>query len=233
MRALTIVLITAVAALWLWFAVAVAPHDSRRPRAVQVVETEAGVTAASLHNNGVLLHRQGRHGDALLYFERAHAFRPLDITYARSHARQQSYIAKRAWVRVLLPLTLLALVAGIVGGVRRVILRRRDRRRLRGLRLRGDNWFRIREKDETAEMKLRFNQDVDGVLGRHPLTIVWSSARHGKHMKSRPPVEAKGRRAVVKLNGERLERLRRFPGEWKGFLYLDGQAVGETTARVG
>ena len=70
-------------------------------------------------------------------------------------------------------------------------------------------------------------------MARHPLTIVWSSARHGKHMKSQPPVEADGRKAVVRLDGKRLERLRSFPGEWKGFLYLDGRPVGEATARVG
>jgi len=76
MRALTIILFTAVATLWIWFVVAVAPLDSRRPRPVQVIETESGVTAASLHNRGVSLRSQGRHGDALLYFERAHASQP-------------------------------------------------------------------------------------------------------------------------------------------------------------
>ena len=233
MRALSIILFTAVATLWIWFVVAVAPLDSRRPRPVQVIETESGVTAASLHNRGVSLHRQGQHGDALLYFERAHSFRPLEATFEQSYARQQSYIAKRAWARVLIPLTLLAIVLMIVMGVRRTVLRRRDRRRLRGLRLRGDNWFRIRAKDKSVDMKLRFNHEVEGVIGRHPLTIVWSSARHGKHMKSQPPVETSGRHALVKLDGERLQRLRRFPGEWKGFLYLDGQSVGEATARVG
>ena len=72
-----------------------------------------------------------------------------------------------------------------------------------------------------------------GLLDRHPLTVVWSSARHGKHMKSRPPLELDGRKAVIRLDGERLERLQRYPGEWKGFFYLDGREVGEAVARVG
>jgi hypothetical protein len=52
-------------------------------------------------------------------------------------------------------------------------------------------------------------------------------------MKSRPPAEAKGRKLRVELEGKRLERLRRFPGEWKGFLYLGKTQVGKAGARVG
>ena len=52
-------------------------------------------------------------------------------------------------------------------------------------------------------------------------------------MKSRPPVEAEGRCCTVKLDRDRLERLRRYPGDWKGFLYLGKTPVGETAARVG
>ena len=51
-------------------------------------------------------------------------------------------------------------------------------------------------------------------------------------MKSRPPVRADGRAVTVKLDQDRLERLRRYPGDWKGFLYLGRTAVGETAARV-
>jgi hypothetical protein len=51
-------------------------------------------------------------------------------------------------------------------------------------------------------------------------------------MKSRPPVEAEGKALKVRLEGERLERLRRYPGEWKGFLYFGRTPVGEAAARV-
>jgi len=233
MRAITIVLITAVAALWVWFAVAVGPQDTRLPRRITTEEPLEGISAVSLHNEGVTLNERGQPGDALLYFERAHNFRPLDNVIAASYERQQAIVAKRAWGRVLAPATLLALVVAFVAGVRGWIVRRRDRLVLRRLRLRGGRWFRIRSGASEAELKFRFNHDIDRVLKRHPLTIVWSSARHGKHMKSRPPVEASGRNAVVRLDGDRLDRLRQYPGEWKGFLYLDGRPVGEATARVG
>ncbi|MGH7163173.1 MAG: hypothetical protein ACREID_06800, partial [Planctomycetota bacterium] len=82
-------------------------------------------------------------------------------------------------------------------------------------------------------MALRFNEPVDRLLARHPLTVVWSSAAHGKHMKSRPPVEGKGAEWNVVLEGDRLERLRRCPGAWRGFLYLGRSPVGEAAARVG
>jgi hypothetical protein len=36
----------------------------------------------------------------------------------------------------------------------------------------------------------------------------------------------------VQLDGERLERLRCYPGEWRGFLYFGRQQVGEAAARV-
>ena len=227
------VLLTAVLALWAWFATQVASRDSRAPRPIAVEEQVDGTTAEGLHNIGVALNRQGIPGDALAYFERAHSFRPLDPVYARSLARQEARLAKRAWIRFLVPVTLLTLLIVAVSFVRRAVGRHRDRRRLRRLRLRGRNSFRIRASDEHAELPLRFNHEVEGLLDRHPLTVVWSSARHGKHMKSRPPVESQGRNAVIRLDGERLNRLRRYPGEWKGFFYLDGRAVGEAVARVG
>ncbi|MHC4955449.1 MAG: hypothetical protein ACYTGZ_16475 [Planctomycetota bacterium] len=233
MRALAIILASAVTALWIWFAISVGPRDSVRPVRVVEVEQEQGVTAASLHNIGVSLNERGQSGDALLYFERAHAFRPMDAQFAKSYERQEAFVAKRAWLRVLVPATLLAILLSGLSGVRGLARRRRDRKRLGRLRLRGDNWFRIRPDEERAALSFRFNHDVQALLARHPLTIVWSSARHGKHMKSQPPVEVAGRRAVVSLEGERLERLRRFPGDWKGFLYLDGTPLGEATARVG
>ena len=79
MRAVAIVLITAVAALWVWFAIAVGPRDSSVPRRIITEESRnavsVGVTAVSLHNTGVALNERGESGDALLYFERAHSFR--------------------------------------------------------------------------------------------------------------------------------------------------------------
>jgi len=108
----------------------------------------------------------------------------------------------------------------------------RDHARLARVRLRGDPWFVIARESDRAELPLRFSEPLGCLIRRHPLTIVWSSARHGKHMKSRPPVDARGNALTVKLEGERLERLRRYPGEWRGFLYLGKTQVGEAAARV-
>lgn len=228
-----LILLTALVVLWGWFVVCVAPRDSRAPRPVPVPENVEGASAQGLHNIGVALNRQGLPADALLYFERAASFRPLEPVYARSVALQKARLAKRAWIRFLVPATVVGLLIVLVSTVRRGVRCHRDRCRLRRLRLRGDNHFRIRPGDESAELPLRFNHEVAGLLDRHPLTVVWSSSRHGKHMKSRPPVVLDGRRARIRLDGERLERLRRYPGEWKGFFYLDGREVGEAVARVG
>ena len=70
-------------------------------------------------------------------------------------------------------------------------------------------------------------------MRRHPLTIVWSSAGHGKHMKSQPPVKVDGDSATVELDEDRLDRLRRYPGDWNGFLYLGRTQVGRAAAKVG
>ena len=227
------VLLTAMLALWGWFATQVAPRNSRAPRPIAVEKQLDGTSAVGLHNIGVALNRQGEPGDALAYFERAQSFRPLEPVYAKSVASQRAHLAKRGWIRFLVPATAVTLLILFVSAVRSIGKRHRDRRRLRKLRLRGESWFRIRSGAKSAELPLRFNADVEDLLDRHPLTVVWSSARHGKHMKSRPPVESSGRKAVIRLEGERLERLRRYPGEWRGFLYLDGREVGEAVARVG
>ncbi|MHC4937528.1 MAG: tetratricopeptide repeat protein [Planctomycetota bacterium] len=227
------ILLTALIALWAWFAIAVAPRASHAPRPVVIEKQVDGVTAETLHNMGVSLNHMGRPGDALAYFERAESFKPLDPVFAKSAALQRSRLEKRAWIRFLVPATVITLLVVLVGSIRSGLRSHRDRRRLRRLRLRGDRWFRIRSGDDHAELPLRFNHEVAGLLDRHPLTVVWSSARHGKHMKSRPPVDLDGRKAVIRLDGERLERLRRYPGEWKGFFYLDGREVGEAIARVG
>ncbi|MEM8884343.1 MAG: hypothetical protein AAGD14_09755 [Planctomycetota bacterium] len=234
MRTLLTISLTMLIALWCWFAFAVAPVPARgaAPQPVMVLDGEQErVTAEALHNEGVALNRAGRPGDALLYFERAVSFRPLNETYRASAQWQRARLERRAWLRFLVPASALTLLLGFVASVRGAFRRHRERRALRGLR--GDGWTRIGRGDDEAELNVRFNEEVEPLLARHPLTVVWSSARHGKHMKSRPPVETMGRKAVIRLEGERLERLQRYPGEWKGFLYLDGHEVGEAVARVG
>jgi hypothetical protein len=101
------------------------------------------------------------------------------------------------------------------------------------LKLRGDPWVRIAPEDKKVELPLRFSEPLNGLIRRHPLTIVWSSARQGKHMRSQPPVAVHGKKCTVKLNEDRIDRLRRHPGDWRGFLYLGKTQVGETAARVG
>jgi len=230
MRALTLILVAAVLGLWGYYLSLVAPLDSAVPVAVAAQGDD--LSAASLNNEGVRLARAGRDADALAYLKRARDFRPLDAVIARNAVRQEARVKKAGWARVLALGTLLAtldlLFAGLWHGVRGA----RDRARLSNLRLAGDPWFLIPREGDRADLSLRFSAPLDGLVRRHPLTIVWSSARHGKHMKSRPPAEAQGCALKVKLEGERLERLRRYPGEWKGFLYFGRTQVGEAAARV-
>lgn len=230
LRVLTMILVPAVLGLWGYFLAAVAPLDSAPPVAVQAQGDE--LSAASLNNEGVRLARAGRNGDALEYLRRARDFRPLDPAIAGNAERQEARVKKAGWARTLglaTAITLLELVlAGLWHGVRRV----RDRARLGKLRLAGDPWFLIPREGDRAELALRFSEPLDGLVARHPLTIVWSSAAHGKHMKSKPPVAACGRGLTVKLEGERLARLRRYPGDWKGFLYFGRTPIGEAAARV-
>ncbi len=223
MRALTWVLVPALLALWGWFALAVAPGDARRPLAI-----EAG-PASELNNAGVMLDRQGRAGDALAHFRRAHDFRPLDPVIGRNVERQRLRVERRGWLRFLVPASAAALVLLLLRALRGIA----DRARLRGLRTRGEGFVRILPGDVRADLPLRFNAPVDGLLSRHPLTVVWSCAGQGKHMKSMPPVDARGDHATIRLDGERVKRLQRHPGEWRAFLYLGKTAVGEAAARVG
>jgi len=232
MRALALILVSAQLGLWTWFAFAVAPEDAARP--VRVPDDGRDEpSAASLNNEGVALDRAGRRGDALAHFERAHDFRPLDATIRTNLERQRARVRERAWLRALVPLAVLVAFFAVAMFVLAAVRRARDARRLRRVRLRGDPWVRIDRDADAAELRLAFSEDVDRLVRRHPLTIVWSSARQGKHMKSRPPVVAEGRSVKVQLDAERVERLRRYPGDWKGFLYLGKTPVGETAARVG
>ncbi|MHC4971816.1 MAG: hypothetical protein ACYTG3_05755 [Planctomycetota bacterium] len=230
MRALNLILISTLGGLWVYFAVEVAPQDATPPVAVQADGEK--LSAATLNNEGVRLDREGRRGDALAYLERAHQFRPRDAVIAGNVEHQRARVAKRGWARVLAGGTLFVIL--FVGATTffRIVRWVRDRARLARIRLRGDPWLRIEKREKAAEMPLRFTEPVGPLLRRHPLTIVWSSAKHGKHMKSRPPVRADGRAVTVRLDHDRLERLRRHPGDWKGFLYLGRTAVGETAARV-
>jgi hypothetical protein len=226
MRALTLILVALVLGLWGYYLVRVAPLDAARPVAVEPDGEE--LSAASLNNDGVRLAREGRDADALAYLRRARDFRPLDPVIARNASLQEARMRKAAWGRALAMGTGFALLVLLAYGVRGA----RDRARLSRVRIKGDPWFVIPRDGDRAELPLRFSEPLGCLVRRHPLTIVWSSARHGKHMKSRPPVEAQGRALTVMLEGERLERLRRYPGEWRGFLYLGRTQVGEAAARV-
>lgn len=230
MRTLTLILVPAVLLLWGYYLATVAPLDSRPPVAVAADEGE--LSAASLNNEGVRLARQGRQGDALEYLNRARDFRPLDPVIAANAARQDARVRKAGWARILGLGTVVALLDLVVAGFLHAVRRVRDGRKLSRVRVAGDPWFLIPRVGERAELEMRFSEPLDGLVRRHPLTIVWSSARHGKHMKSKPPAEAAGRALTVRLEGERLERLRRYPGEWRGFLYLGRTHVGEACARV-
>jgi len=230
MRALNLILISTLAGLWVYFAVDVAPEDTSPPVAVKADGEK--LSAATLNNEGVRLDREGRRADALAYLERAHQFRPHDTVIARNFEHQQARVARRGWVRVLAVGTLFVIVFVGVTTVLRFVRWVGDRARLARIRLQGDPWLRIEKRETSAEIPLRFSEPVGPLLRRHPLTIVWSSAKHGKHMKSRPPVHADGRALTVELDQDRLGRLRRYPGDWKGFLYLGRTAVGETAARV-
>ncbi len=225
MRALTWVFVSGLIALWGWFALEVAPGDGRRPVALAV----DGDTAAELNNQGVALDRQGRPADALAYFERARDFRPLEPVFAANAERQRQRVEMRGWIRFLVPASAVALVLLVLRGLRGLA----DRARLRGLHTRGESFVRILPGDERVELPLRFNAPVEGLLSRHPLTVVWSCAGQGKHMKSRPPVKARGDHATIRLDGERMKRLQRHPGDWRAFLYMGKTAVGEAAARVG
>jgi hypothetical protein len=230
MRALTLILLPAVLGLWGYYLARVAPRDSRPPVAVRADGVE--LSAATLNNEGVRLARQGRHGDALEYLRRARDFRPLDPVIAANAARQEARVAKVGWARILGLGTVVAVLDLVFVGLWHLVRAVRDRAKLSHVRVAGDPWFLIPREGDKAELALRFSEPLDGLVRRHPLTIVWSSARHGKHMKSKPPVEAVGCSLKVKLEGERLERLRRYPGEWKGFLYFGRTPVGEAAARV-
>ena len=234
MRALTLILITCLAGLWTYFGAVVAKADSAPPVPIPAAAADAGEpTAEALNNRGVLLDRAGRQADGLAFLERAHQFRPNDKVILANLERQSARVQKRGWLRALVAGTLAGGVFIFGGGFWRVLRGWSEGHKLAHLHVRGDNRFEIRPGDGEVELPLRFNQPVAPLLRRHPLTVVWSSRRYGKHMKSRPPVTADGSRLTIRLDRDRVERLARYPGAWRGFLYLGRTQVGEAAARVG
>jgi hypothetical protein len=232
MRALALTLVSALIGLWIYYGSFVAQRDAAAPVLVEQRGGEDEVSAASLNNTGVRLFRQGRPADALAYVERAGQFRPEDPVIRANVERLDARVARRGWRRVLIPGSAAAVLLLLLSSIWHVQRSVRDHSRLGRVRLRGEPWFRIPSGSDETELALRFSEPVDRLLERHPLQIVWSCASFGKHMKSRPPVDAEGKRCTVRLNRKRLDQLRRFPGDWKGFLYLGKTPVGETTARV-
>jgi len=228
MRALSLISCSALLGLWAYYGCVVSQRDRALPVPVAQSTTEE-IDAASLNATAVRLARQGRESDALAYLERAHEFRPQDPVIANNLARQRNRVARVGWLRVLIPGTLLAAVLALFLLMRRA----RDAARLRRLRMRGEPWLAIQPGDAKACLELSFSAPVGGLLRRHPLQVVWSSAAYNKHMKSRPPVRARGRRCRIELDRTRLDRLRRYPGLWKAFIYVDKTAVGKAAARVG
>ena len=235
MRAFYWILITSLLALWAYFGLVVTQADSAAPVPIPVErKTEPGFPSAEeLNNRGVELEHSGRHADALAYLERAHDFRPHDKVIQANLERQQARVKQVGWWRALVAGSVLSSVFVFGGAFFRMVRGWIEGFHFNRLHVRGEPRVRIERGARQAEIPLRFNRPVQGLVRRHPLTVVWSSSKHGKHMKSQPPVEVDGRKAVVRLDGERLKRLRKFPGDWKGFLYLDGRPVGEATARVG
>ena len=232
MRALTVILLAALLGLWAYYAVEIAGGPTELPVAVLERDGDEDISATRLNNEGVELNRTGRRADALAYFEKAHGFRPNDPVIGENLRRQESGMLKEAWQQALIlgsVVTGFLLGGGAIYGAARGAA---EGRRLKHLRLCGDPFVTIRPDQETVKVPLRFSEPIGKLAKRHPLTIVWSCARHGKHMKSRPPAKADGRRLEIELSAERLDRLRRYPGLWKGFLYLGKTPVGEAAARV-
>jgi len=234
MRTIAFILITALTALWLYFGV-VSEHRANGP----LVGIEgpamdgAAPTSSGLNNEGVRLAAEGRAEDALVYLERARDFNPEHPVIRANIDKQETRIWKDAFQNVLIAGTVMVGVlfgGGAVFGAFRALA---EKRRLNRLHLCAEPALTIRPGETHAKLTLPFNRALcRGLLRRNPLTIVWSCSGQGKHMKSRPPVKVSGKRIEVELDHERVERLRRYPGNWRGFLYLGNTPVGEAVARV-
>lgn len=231
MRAIYLIVLSALAGLWGYYAVEIDQRDVSTPVVVPV-ETTDKTNASSLNNMGVMLIRKGRPGDALAYFERAHSFRPDDPVILANYERQQARVVRRGWLRALLigtAATLLFLVVSIVWRVTRGTM---DRFRLAGLRVHGNRWLHIDPAAKDAKLTMRFSHSVKGLVRRHKPNVVWTCAEQNQHMKSRRSVKVKGRECRVTLDGKRLKQLRKYPGKWRCILRLGRTEVGEAAARV-
>ena len=231
MRAFSLIILSALAGLWVYFGVEVAQRDVSRPVAVPV-ETTDKTNASSLNNTGVMVDRSGRPGDALAYFQRAHSFRPDDAVILANYQRQQARVVRRGWMRALSIGTLATVVLIIVVTVWRVTRRVMDRVRLARLRVRGERAIRIGPESKKAELNMRFSRPVRCLARRHKPNVVWTCSAQNQHMKSQRSVKVKGRECRVTLDGKRLKQLRRYPGNWRCILRLGKTEVGEARAQV-
>ncbi|MEE8106883.1 MAG: hypothetical protein V3T86_15220 [Planctomycetota bacterium] len=234
MRTIAFILLTALTALWLYFGVA---SEYRLSGPLVRVEGPAmdgdAPTSAGLNNEGVRLAGEGRAEDALVYLERARDFSPEHPVIRANVDKQETRVWKDAFEQVLVAGTVIMGVLFGGGTIFTAFRALAEKRRLKRLHLCAEPALTIRPGQTHANFTLPFNRPLcRGLLRRNPLTIVWSCSGQGKHMKSRPPVKVSGQRLEVKLDRDRVERLRRYPGNWRGFLYLGNTPVGEAVARV-
>jgi hypothetical protein len=184
--------------------------------------------AATLARSGAEASREGRDGDARALLRKATELEPESALLRANLERAEARALKEGWRRALLLATAGGGALFLAGAIRGA----RDRRRLAALRVLGEPRLEIGPATERAELAIPLNAAPGCLVRRHPLTIVWSSAQHGRHMKSRPPARARGAEIAVTLDANRLGRLRAHPGFWRAFLYLGKTQVGEATARV-
>jgi len=213
-------LLSSLALLWGHYLLFVAP-----PPAAPLASVGGEGLAARLNDDAA----RSRHaGDALALLEKAAELAPGHPAIAANLEAARARALDAAWRRILLPASALLGTLLLAGAVRR----RRDRRRLRAIRVLGEPHLAIGAAEERALFRLPLNRSPGRLVRRHPLTIVWSSAAHGRHMKSRPPARLRDGAIEVTLDRDRLARLRACPGAWRAFLYLGETRVGEATARV-
>ena len=230
MRAITIITLSALSALWGYYGLEVARLDTSSPT-LMPVETTEPTNAASLNNTGVQLDRRGRRADALAFFQRAHSFRPDDAVIAANYEKQEARVVQMAWARALGGTTVIVVFILFGSALWRGVRRIADRARLSRLRLHGNRWMRIDRDAKEASLSMRFSHPVHGLSRRHKPNVVWTCAAQNQHMKSRRSVKVKGRECRITLDKKRLQQLRKYPGEWRCILRLGDTEVGEAAAR--
>jgi len=231
MRAITLILVSALVGLWGYFGSVISEAPTGRP--VRVAANAGDADAGTLNNTAVGLFEQGRHADALAYFQRAHEFRPGAGTIKTNYQWQRARVRRAAWEHALGILTTVAVLFLFGGHAWRGVRRWRDRSLLRRLKVFGAKLVEIGPDTREAELELRFSEPVGRVARRHRPNVVWTCAAHNQHMKSRRSIKVKGRGCRVKLDKKKVEQLRRFPGLWRCILRLGKTEVGEAGARVG